>query len=160
MLMIFSLVAVIVILSTGCSRIKGRNEDKSYLTPIPYAALDAYEFGQPVKTKLQAVMAARKGDLTFHTHEVGWPPAIFVESMDYQEAIRRVEQPGTSSYVDPNLSHAPVWLVVLKGKWTITDPSGKDIGPISGCGYAVVDAKDGDKWEAGILACEKLNLHP
>jgi hypothetical protein len=72
--------------------------------------LDSYQFGQPVKTKLQAVIAAQKGELTFPPYRISRPTAIFVESMDYQEAIHRVEQPGSTTYYNPNLSDTSAWL--------------------------------------------------
>jgi hypothetical protein len=138
--------------------VRNLTEDKSYVTPIPQATLGAFQFGQPVKTKLQAVIVAQKWGLTFHMDWVKQPIAIFAETMKYEDARRRVEGPGSTSYYDPIPSDTQVWLVVFKGEYTLTEPLGTITAPFSGCGYAVFSIKDGSGMLSGTNSCESLNL--
>lgn len=152
------LILFTIILNTGCARFRDLTEDKSYLTPVPQATLDAYRSGQPVKTRLESVIAAQTGIMTFHTDWVGKPTAIYAEAMVYKEAIRRTEQPGSTTYYDPTPPDKLVWLVVFEGMVTITGPLGTANPTISGCTYSVLDAKDGMGMIAGTLSCERLRL--
>jgi hypothetical protein len=151
-------VALIAILSTGCARFGHLTEDKSYLTPIPQATLDAFQFGLPVKTKLQAVIAAQKGILTFHMDWVGQPVAIFAETMTYEQARQRVEGPDSTSYYDPTQLDTQVWLVVFRGEFSLIEPLGTKTPPTTGCGYVVLNVKDGSGMRAGSGPCKSLNF--
>jgi hypothetical protein len=81
-IILYFFLAFFAILSDGCGKIKVITEDKAYLTPVPEATLDAFRFGQPVMTKLQAVIAAQAGIRTTHMEWVGPPVAISAEEMD------------------------------------------------------------------------------
>jgi hypothetical protein len=76
------LISIIAILCAGCARITDLTEAKAYQTPIPQATMDAYQYGQPVKTRLEAVVAAWKGGmLTFHVNWAKQPDAIYAEEL-------------------------------------------------------------------------------
>jgi hypothetical protein len=152
------LIAFIGISSAGCDRIKDLTEDKSYLTPLPQAALDAFQPGQLVQTRLQAVIAAQEGILTFHRNWISQPAAIFAEKMDYEAALQFLKQPETSDHYDPTPLNTPVWLVVFEGKWRIIAPLGTLTAPFSGCAYVVLNADDGMGMRVHDNSCEALNL--
>jgi hypothetical protein len=155
---IFSGVCVIIaIMNSGCSMIRDMTEDKSYLTPVPQATIDAYLLDQPLNTKLQAVIAAQKGILTFHRNWIRQPIAIYAEKMIYKDAINRVDKPGSTDYYDSTPSDTLIWLVVFKGEWTYTEPLGTVTPPLSGCAFAIINV-DGNEMRAGDSSCETLNL--
>ena len=153
-----TLFVTIISINTGCDRIRDLKENKAYLTPIPRATIDAYPYNRPVKTKLQAVIAAQQE--SFHMDWTSPPTAIFTQEMKYEDALQKIEQPGTYSYVEPERLQVKVWLVVFEGDWTITDPLGTTIGPISGCTCVVVDAGDGSVVDtvSGHNLCDTLDL--
>jgi hypothetical protein len=154
------LIPIIATLSAGCARIKDLTVDKAYLTPIPQGTMDAYQYGQPVKTRLQAVMAAWKGGiLAFRQNWAKQPDAIYAEEMSYKEVLPRFEILGLPSNSSVPLN-TRVWLVVFKGDYTISGPDGSETLPFSGCGFAVIGAENGEGIQAGNIACEKLNLVP
>jgi hypothetical protein len=154
-----ALIVLTAILCIGCTRIKDLTEDKAYLTPIPKTTLEAFQFGQPVKTKLQAVIATH-GMQMLHTNWVGQPMVIFADNMEYKEALHRIDPLNSTDYYDPTPSDTPVWLVVFKGEYTITEPLGTETPLYSGCGFALINAKDGNEMRAGTNFCERLDLAP
>jgi hypothetical protein len=153
-----ALIPFLAISTAGCAKIRGLVQDDSYLTPIPQTTLDAYQYGQPVETRSQAVIVAQMGGLPFHTNFIDRPVVIFAEKMDYGEALRRIERSRPTTYFDPTPLDTPVWLVVFKAEYTLTEPLGTISPPYSGCALALVQAEDGGPMRFGTGPCENLDL--
>ena len=155
---------VITSISINCSLmnnlISNLIDDKSYLTPVTREDLDEYQSGQSVDTKLQAVICAR---CILRSNRISWvetPETIFVGRLTYQEASSIIEQGKTAGQIDSLAEDAQVWLVILKGKMTVTPPKCRASTPNGGCVYAILDASDGTEKNSGSISCEVLNLNP
>lgn len=123
----------------------------------PTSHFDAFEFGNPVTTRVEAVIAARKWGISLHMKFPDEPTVIFVEQMSYREAKLRTEKPGTP-YYDPNPPDAMVWLVVFEGDYALTLPGGA-VSPLrSGCEHVIVNAADGMPKESGAHSCDGYDL--
>jgi hypothetical protein len=155
---LIAMVILTVFVAAILARLRDRARENAYRTPIPQERLSAFQRGQPVNTRLEAVIAAHYG---IGETRLDWgrePEAIFAEKLAYSDALQRIEQPDTESYYDPVPTDTPVWLVVFKGEFTLTDPRGTVIAPFSECAYALINAQDGSRLRAGARECKSLKV--
>ena len=140
-----------LILSAGCSA----PEDTAYLTPIPDATVDAYRLGPRIRTRLDAVVVARKYIWTTRLTQVTTPRVVSVGEMDFAEANQRV--PGSLPQNEPMAGK--VWLVIFHGTWqlfppdpmhTITPPA-----PYNGCVFALFYTDNAEPIAAGDITCPR-----
>jgi hypothetical protein len=132
----------------GCS---SRNET-DYLLPIPDGTISAYIVTYPIRSKLDAVIVARRYIWTTRLRPVGIPNAVAVEEMTQAEASERI--PGRLSQSMP--SDARVWLVILHGVWEIMGPDpSHTITPVphSGCVFSLFYADGRGGVAVGETAC-------
>jgi hypothetical protein len=152
-----TLVAVILLIAQGgCNAVFQTGEDTSYLTPIPEETLWAYENGETIDSKLEAVILALRDLYTTRIHFAGPPRAIFVEKTSYGDAMQRVEKSAEQNLVDKQ-----VWLVVFQGEYQIVPP-GENPTPkanAEGCAFAIVSAAGGQfpsLGRIGTVSCESF----
>ncbi len=103
-----------VVFSAGCSS----ENEIAYLTPLPEATITAYQLAYPIRTNLDAAIAARRNIDTTRISPVGSPKAISVEHMTLAEAAARIPQ----LYTRDHPADAKVWLVIFQGKWELLPP--------------------------------------
>jgi len=143
-------IAIAIILLMGCSTIAGQGtatEDTTYLTPIPRATLQAYQFDTPIRNKMDAVIVARLSLDTTRLSYTEEPEVVFVEEMRLEDALKRIAQPGflrvINTYEDKS-GDTKVWLVLFEGDWQMTSPPPEHPvtpePPSHGCVYIVIDA--------------------
>ena len=134
--------------------------DQSYLKPVSQEDLDAYQSGASVETDLQAVICAR---CILRANRISWleaPETIFVDRTTYQEAINFINQTEALIDNDSVAKDEQVWLVMFKGKMTVTPSQCSESAPYTGCVYAILDASDGMEKNSGSVACDALDLSP
>ena len=151
---------VIASISVNCSLMNNLIADHSYLTPVSQADLDAYQPGASVETAFQAVLCAR---CILRTNRISWleaPKTIFVDRISYQEAIDFIKQSEPSIQNVFMAEDERVWLVMFKGKMTVTPSKCRESVPATGCVYAILDAREGAEINSGSLACDALDLSP
>jgi hypothetical protein len=116
----------LVMLLASCSNIKHTTiatEDASYLTPIPDETLATFGEGTPIKTKQQAVIAAR----------------AYLETT----RLRSTTDPKVISVIEerPN-----VWKIIFEGDWLLIPPDPNHTftppPPEHGCVYVTINATD------------------
>jgi hypothetical protein len=153
-------VLTVVILSfavslVDCSR-STASEDKAYLTPIPEATLAAYRAGSPIRSKLQAVIAARISVRATRLRYTEPLKVVMAEELKLEDAHKRVAQPGVYTYED-RPSDTAVWLVILEGDWQVLPPDPlhtvTPLPPSHGCAYVMLDANDSGRTEIGGVEC-------
>lgn len=127
----------LVMLLVSCSNINNittPNEDTSYLTPIPDETLAAFKEGTPIKSKLQAVIAARAYLETTRLHSTTEPKVITV-----------VEE------------QSRVWKIIFEGDWLVIPPDPDHTftppPPEHGCVYMTIDASDLVVSKLGTIEC-------
>jgi hypothetical protein len=131
--------------------------DRAYLTPMPQATLEAYQPGQPVRTRLQAAIAGQATIL--HALHMEWdtpPRVVYAEEMAFEQAWKRshAADPLPPNGLPPD---TPAWLVVFTGEFKIAPSPGTPI-PGAGCAYTIFIATDGEVKATGSRPCENLDL--
>lgn len=127
----------IITLLTSCSNLNNPTtaaEESLYLTPIPEETLAAYQEGDPIESKLQAVIAAR----------------AYLETT----RLRSTAEPKVISVVEENPN---VWKIVFEGEWLINPPDPNQTftppPPEHGCVYVTIVGADQVRIEIGTIAC-------
>ena len=157
------LIVTALILIMGCSPFSGQGaatEDTAYLTPIPKETLQAYQFDTPVRSKMDAVIAARLSLDTTRLSYTDEPKVVLAEEMSFEDARRRVAQPGFLNVI--NTEEIPgdtqVWLVLFEGNWQMTGPAPEEPitpePPTHGCVYIIIlDPNDLMRTQFGTTKC-------
>ena len=150
-----------LLVSCSLSSQNRATEDLTYLTPIPLETLQAYQAGTAITNKLQAVIAAQIGLYAPpHFKPLGTPQVVLAEELSLQDARKRVEQPGSTTYED-RPGDTKVWLVVFESDWQVIppppDPSQPSTvpAPFHGCSYVIVSA-DGSRQYSVCMMDEQL----
>ncbi len=156
------LIASSLVLLLGCWGIGSQNrtaEDLTYLTPVAPETFQAYQSGTPITNKLQAVIAAQLGLYAPpHFKPLGTPQVISAEELSLQDAHKRVEQPGSTTY-DDRPGDTKVWLVVFESDVQVIPPPPDPSRPFTppapfhGCSYVIVNADGSDGVEVGGIDC-------
>src|SRR3990172_5958055 len=146
------LIVTALILIMGCSPFSGQGaatEDTAYLTPIPKETLQAYQFGPPVRNKMEAVIAARRSlDNDIYMYYTEQPAVLSVEEMRLADALKRVTQAGVINTSEERLGDKQVWLVLFEGEWQVIVPSapGHPVvtpePPSHECVYIIINQND------------------
>lgn len=156
-------IVIAAILLTGCSTFAGQGsatEDTAYLTKIPQETLSAYQFDTPIRNKMDAVIAARLSLDTTRLEHTEEPNVVYVEEMRFEDARRRVAQPGFLNVI--NTEEIPgdtkVWLVLFEGDWRMTGPPPEEPvtpgPPTHGCVYIIIlDPNDLMRTQFGTTKC-------
>jgi len=129
--------------NSGCIFSPGPPNDDSFLETIPEATLQAFQFGTPIETRLQAVIAARREMEVSVEKYSDIPQVVSVEEMKYVQAISRVEE--NVSRVDNNHPESlRVWMVVFLCEVHLT-PSTPDQAPLASqsCTFVILNQQDG-----------------
>jgi hypothetical protein len=141
-----------LLLLPGCSVL----EDTTYLTPIAQETLSAYRGNGPLTNKLQAVIAARRELQATRLEYIGDPIVRSVEEIRWDEAQKRVQQPGSTSYDNPP-GDTKVWFIVFDGLGRINppDPEHKITPHAPGrmCAYVMIEAEAGGRSQIGSMDC-------
>ena len=102
-------------------------------------------------------------NIDLRTNHISWleaPETIYIDHLTYQEAINFIKQGDTSIQNDSITEDEQVWLVMFKGKMTVTPSKCRESVPYTGCLYAILDASDGTEKKSGSVACDALDLSP
>jgi hypothetical protein len=151
---------IFLLVGSSCRAIIDSTEDKTYLTPVPRATLDAFQYDQPIETKLQAVIASQRRIETTHINWLESPQVILVKRMFYKEVIERLEESENETFHDPISPEVSVWFVVFKGKMSITEPLGKTTEPGNLCAFAIINPENGEGYRYGSRNCSRINIDP
>jgi len=141
------LVSTVLILlflgNSGCIFSPGPPSDDSFLKPIPEATLQAFQFGTPIETRLQAVIAARREIGASVEKYSDIPQVVSVEEMKYVQAISRLGE--IVSRVDESHPESQkVWMVVFLCEVHLTPPT-PDQTPLASqsCTFVILNQQDG-----------------
>ncbi|HLE91826.1 MAG TPA: hypothetical protein VI753_11810 [Anaerolineales bacterium] len=156
-------IVIAIILLTGCLVLAGQGaetEDTAYLTPIPRETLQAYQFGSPVRNKMEAVIAARRSlDNDIYMYYTEQPAVLSVEEMRLEDALKCVTQAGVINTSEERLGDKQVWLVLFEGEWQVIVPSapGHPVvtpePPSHECVYIIINQNDSSNSEGGTMEC-------
>ena len=155
-------IVIAIILLTGCLALAGQGaeiEDTAYLTPIPRETLQAYQFGSPVRNKMDAVILARLSLDTTRLSFTEEPKVVLAEKMRLEDARKHIVQPGVINTYEDTSGDAKVWLVIFEGDWEITSgplldsehpvTPGTPGPPSHGCVFVII----GSQGEIGTTEC-------
>ena len=142
----FSTCFILLILtlnSQGCIFSPQPPEDSSFLKPIPEATLQAFEYGQPIKTRLLAVIAAQREMQANAIKDPLSSLVVSVEQMKYGTALARVER-NINQVIQAHPDNMNVWLVVfLTENTSPTNESARSAEISQICTFVIIDELDG-----------------
>ncbi|TAH51986.1 MAG: hypothetical protein EYC68_08675 [Chloroflexota bacterium] len=127
------------------------SEEINNLDSISEPTLAAFQFGEPITTKQQAVIAARLGINASRLHFVGEPRAVRVEEMTRKQAEQIVRSSNQGAIDATSPTDLPVWFVVFESIYHITPP-GPDASPLPqkhGCVFVILNSQDGAPLQVG-----------
>jgi hypothetical protein len=137
-------------LLSSCNAVAGHAvpmDDLRYLTPIPEATLAAFSPDQPITSRVEAVIAARRlletTRLSFSTS----PGVIYVDQITLGEALQRENVP-TQEYQYYHPTGTMIWLVAFEGEGQVIPPQAGTPGPeqtsVLRCTYVIIESGQTD----------------
>lgn len=139
----YFILLILTLGSQGCILSPKPSEDSSFLQPIPEATLQAFEYGQPIQTRLLAVIAARREMQANAIKDPLSSLVVSVEQMKYGTALSRVEN-NLNQMIQEHPHNMNVWLVVFLTESTPptnTPVPSAELSQI--CTFVILDELDG-----------------
>jgi len=138
--------AVLILLflgNSGCIFSSSPPNDDAFLKPIPEATLQAFQFGNTIETRLQAVIAARREIGASVAKYSDIPQVVSVEEMKYVQALSRLRE--NVNRVDEDYPESlKVWMVVFLCEVHLPSPT-PDQAPLASqsCTFVILNQQDG-----------------